>query len=182
LHNWLKAGCYALISGTTTSLALAFALAMLARAERKGGLQPLNATSHWLHGEQAGFVTGADAAHTLVGYGTHHASAWFWALLFERWLIARRPRAAAALFRDGALMAAIAAAVDYGMTPKRLTPGWETVLSKRAIATAYVAMAVGLTAGALVTQRLRQYGNEVPPDLNAHSGASQAKTLAPSRK
>jgi hypothetical protein len=39
---------------------------------------------------------------------------------------------------------------------KRLTPGWETVLSKRAIATAYVAMAVGLTASALVTQGLRK--------------------------
>jgi hypothetical protein len=157
LHNWLKAGGYAAISGTTTSLAMALALAMLARAERKGGLQPLNATSHWLHGDQAGCVTRADAAHTLVGYGTHHASAWFWALLFERWLIARRPRPAVALLQDGAMMAAIAAAVDYGMTPKRLTPGWEIVLSKRAIATAYVAMAIGLTAGALVTQALRNH-------------------------
>jgi len=54
-------------------------------------------------------------------------------------------------------MAAIAAAVDYGITPKRLTPGWELVLSKRAIALAYVAMAFGLTTGALVTQRLRNH-------------------------
>jgi hypothetical protein len=157
LHKWIKAGGYAVISGTNTSLAMAFALAMLARAERKGGLQPLNSTSHWLHGERAGFVTQADGEHTLVGYATHHVSAWFWALLFERWLVTRPARPVLTLFRDGAIMAAIAAAVDYGMTPKRLTPGWETVLSKRAIATAYVAMALGLTAGVLVTQRLKNH-------------------------
>ena len=157
LHNWLKAGCYAIVSGTTASLAITFALLKLARAERKGSVQPINSTSHWLHGERAGLVAQADAAHTLVGYATHHASAWFWALLFERWLIARPPRSAVALLRDGATMAAIAAAVDYGITPKRLTPGWELVLSKRGIALAYVAMAFGLTTGALVTQRLRNH-------------------------
>jgi hypothetical protein len=135
---------------------MASVLAMLARAERKGALQPLNATSHWLHGEQAGFVRRADAAHTLIGFATHHASAWFWALLFERWLRSR-PRDPKSLLRDGAIMAAIAAAVDYGITPKRLTPGWETVLSKRAIATAYVAMAFGLAAGALLRQALGRH-------------------------
>jgi hypothetical protein len=155
LHDWARAGGYAAISGTATSLAMAFALAMLARAERKSGLQLLNATSHWLHGNQAGLVSQADLAHTFVGYGTHHASAWFWALLFERWLIARGRRSGIALVRDAVIMAAIAAAVDYGITPKRLTPGWETVLSKRSMIGAYVAMAVGLAAGASVTQALR---------------------------
>jgi len=48
--------------------------------------------------------------------------------------------------------AAIAAAVDYGATPRRFTPGWEFMLSKRAMAVAYGAMAAGLAAGALLTQ------------------------------
>ena len=48
-------------------------------------------------------------------------------------------------------MSAIAAGVDYGPTPKRFPPGWEFVLSKRAMAVAYAAMAIGLEAGAGIT-------------------------------
>ncbi|HJU18551.1 MAG TPA: hypothetical protein VJ770_19030 [Stellaceae bacterium] len=49
------------------------------------------------------------------------------------------------------MMSAIAAAVDYGATPKRLTPGWELVLSKHLMVATYGAMALGLAGGALVT-------------------------------
>jgi len=48
------------------------------------------------------------------------------------------------------VMSAIAAVIDYGAMPKRLTPGWELVLSKGSITVTYVAMALGLTAGALI--------------------------------
>ena len=93
-----------------------------------------------------------DTAHTLVGYATHHASALFWAVPFETWLAARQPRTTAGLLRDACAMSAIAAAIDYGATPKRLTPGWELVLSKRSMAATYAAMALGLAAGALVAR------------------------------
>jgi len=49
-------------------------------------------------------------------------------------------------------MSTIAAIIDYGITPKRFTPGWEEVLSKRSIGLTYVAMALGLAAGAMLTQ------------------------------
>jgi hypothetical protein len=49
-------------------------------------------------------------------------------------------------------MSAIAAAVDYGATPKRLTPGWELVVSNNSMVTTYGAMALGLSAGALVAR------------------------------
>ena len=52
-------------------------------------------------------------------------------------------------------MAAIAAIIDYGATPKRFTPGWEFVLSKQSMAVTYAAMALGLTLGGLATQALR---------------------------
>jgi hypothetical protein len=141
------------VSGTLASIASTLALALLARAEGKGALQPTNSTSHWLHGEGAGGVKRADAAHTLVGYSTHHASALFWALPFQCWLANRPPRTPLAMLRDASVMSAIAAAIDYGVTPKRLTPGWETVLSKRSIVATYGALAVGLAVGALMTQR-----------------------------
>ena len=59
----------------------------------------------------------------------------------------------AAAFGSALVVSAVAAAVDYGATPKRFTPGWEYVLSKRAMAVAYAAMAFGLAAGTLVARR-----------------------------
>ena len=144
----------AVITGTVASLVSTGALALLARAEGRRPLQPTNSTSHWLHGDAAGFTEHADAAHTGLGYLTHHLSAIFWALPFQIWLAARRgPRPTSHLVRDAAIMSAIAAIVDYGVVPRRLTPGWETVLSKRSIAAAYVALAAGLALGASLTDR-----------------------------
>jgi hypothetical protein len=56
--------------------------------------------------------------------------------------------------RDACAMSAIAAVVDYGLTPKRLTPGWELVYQKSSMSVAYGAMALGVAAGALVARRL----------------------------
>jgi hypothetical protein len=151
-----QAAVSAIVSGTVASIAITAALAMLARAEGKVSLQPINATSHWLHGDHAASLTEADAAHTLVGYATNHAATWFWALPFEMWLANRRPRTPLSMLRDASIMSAIAAAVDYGATPRRFTPGWELVLSKRSMLATYGAMALGLAAGALITQGWRR--------------------------
>ena len=153
MTGWAKTLRFALLSGTVASVTSTLALALLARAEGKGALQPVNATSHWRNGEQAASVRRAELAHTAVGYATHHAATVFWAVLFERWVGARRPAAVLPLARAARAMSAVAAAVDYGATPKRFTPGWEFVLSKRSMAAAYAAMALGLAAGALVNRR-----------------------------
>ena len=50
-------------------------------------------------------------------------------------------------------MSGFAAIVDYGATPKRFTPGWEFVLTKRSMTFAYIAMAFGLAAGADLYRR-----------------------------
>jgi len=136
------------VSGTVASVAITLALAVLARREGKRAVQPMNATSHWLHGKRAARVRKADAAHTLVGYLTHHASAVFWAYLFERWL--GRRRGILAVLPRAAATSGIAAAVDYGLVPRRLTPGWEHVVSTRSLKTAYVVMGVALAAGVLL--------------------------------
>jgi hypothetical protein len=148
----LRIGLSALITGTAASVASTAAPALLAQAEGKSAFQPMNATSHWLHGDSAASHRRPDAAHTLVGYATHHASTLFWAVPFEAWLAFRPPRTTAELLRDACAMSVIAAVIDYGVTPKRLTPGWELVLSKRSMATTYVAMALGFAAGALVAR------------------------------
>lgn len=142
----------ALETGTAAGIASAAALALLARTEGKGALQPINATSHWLQGDQAAYCDRLDARHTLTGLLTHYASAVFWALPFEFWRSRRRSSTAGGLLLGAALTSATAAAVDYGITPKRFTPGWELVLGKRSLAMTYGALALGLAAGALLAQ------------------------------
>jgi hypothetical protein len=154
----------ALVTGTVASLASAAALALLSRAEGKGALQPVNATSHWLHGEQAADCDELDATHTLVGFATHYASAVFWALPFEFWLARHRPSSAGTLLRSACVTSAVAAAVDYGITPKRLTPGWELVLSKRSLVVTYGALALGLALGTRLAQALISGGPDRGPD------------------
>lgn len=144
-HTLLTAS--ALVTGTVAGLASAAALALLAKAEDKSALQPINATSHWLHGEKAARCEELDATHTLVGFATHYASAVFWALPFEIWRARRRPVSASTLLRGACTTAAVAAVIDYGATPKRFTPGWELVLSKRSMVIAYAALALGLASG-----------------------------------
>ena len=141
-----------LLAGTASAIASTLALGLLAKLEGKGALQPINATSHWLHGEAAARFKDADIAHTGVGLATHQAATFFWAGLFNVWLSARRPQRPMSLFTQALAVSAIAAAVDYGATPKRFTPGWEFVLSKRSMAAAYAAMAFGMAVGGLLAQ------------------------------
>lgn len=165
----------ALVTGTVASLVSTTALMALAKLEGRGALQPTHSTSHWLHGDKAAAQRRADASHTLVGYATHHASAVFWALPFEAYLARHPPRSRGELLRDAAAMSAIAAAVDYGLTPQRLTPGWELVLPKRSMLAAFASLALGLTAGALVSQELRKHASAgrkrrpIEPTVNRRS-------------
>lgn len=140
-----------LIAGATSVAALAAA----ARWEGRGALQPLNATSHWLNGDGAARHAGASLRRTGVGLATHAAAVVFWAAVFERWIGLRRPLAPAPLLAHAAALSVVAAAVDYGATPRRFTPGWELALSRRGMAVVYAAMAAGLAAGVLLTQERR---------------------------
>lgn len=158
LENLKEAALAAATSGTVTSLVTTAALALLARAEGRGVFQPTNATSHWLHGQQAGRFGKVDARHTLLGYATHHLSSVFWALPFEAWLASGHSRTLATVLKKAALTAMLAALVDYGWMPKRLTPGWETVLSRRSVGLTFAAMAIGLAAGGLISRRRQRSG------------------------
>ncbi len=151
--TWIPVLRRALLSGTAAGATSTLALAVVARLEGKPALQPANATSHWLNGRAAASVRHADLRHTAVGTLTHYAATLFWAALFERCIARRRPIEPLPMLGRAVAMSAFAAAIDYSITPKRFTPGWEFVLSKRAMAAVYAAMAAGLAAGALAAQR-----------------------------
>lgn len=143
---------YVICCGTAAGFATLAAMTVSARGAGKHPLQPVNATSHWLHGEKAAAVRRADLAHTGPALITHFASCAFWALPFARWLVSRPPRSPLHMLGEASLLSAFAAAFDYGVVPKRLTPGWELALPGRAVAAIFAAMAVGLAAGGLAAQ------------------------------
>ncbi|MGI4798915.1 MAG: hypothetical protein ACRYG8_33720 [Janthinobacterium lividum] len=84
--DWSRTTHSALVYGTCASIAFTAALAVAALMEGKAAVRPINATSHWLNGEEAGSYKGFDRNHTAVGYGTNHATSIFWAMFFELWL------------------------------------------------------------------------------------------------
>jgi hypothetical protein len=142
----------ACLSGSVASIVGAAALTLLSQAEGKRGVRPINATSHWWHGDGAGSVREMDLPHTALGYATHHISSVFWGVLFEA-LRARDPNTdPLSIARDATLVSAVAAAIDYGVLPRRLRPGWEIVLPKRSVAAGLAALAAGLTLGGLITR------------------------------
>src|SRR3954468_5619449 len=57
--------------------------------------------------------------------------------------------------RGGALTSAFAAAFDYLVVPRRLSPGWELALSRKAMTGAFAAMALGLATGAAAARMRR---------------------------
>lgn len=131
------------------------ALMLLGRRETGSAVAPLNATSHILWGDEAALVDDADWKHTGVGQALHHASAFFWGVLFEA-LQARRTRPTpAGVVTDAALTTAVAAVVDYQLVPERFTPGFEKRLSRQSLAIAYGALAAGLVMGGMAALRKR---------------------------
>ena len=147
----------AVVSGGCAAIGSTVALGMAARMENKAAGRPVNATSHWLNGDAAGTREAVDGAHTGVGFLTNAAASIFWAAFFETWRALRGPAAPIPMLRDAVAMSVIAAAVDYGATPRRFTPGWELVLSRRGMAVGYGGLATGLAAGALLTQANRRH-------------------------
>jgi hypothetical protein len=86
------------------------------------------------------------------GYIIHHASAVFWAVLFEG-ITSERERSTGKLARNAAAVMATAGLLDYGLLPKRLTPGFERVLSTRSTIIGFAGLAAGFVIGGIPARR-----------------------------
>ncbi len=144
-----------MITGAVASAVSAAVLGLLARTEGAGAVQPINATSHWLRGDEAGKITAIDAKHTATGLATHQGACLMWAALFETLRAASPHSGSARIIRDAAAISILAAIVDYGLMPKRLTPGWEEPLPIRSVAGGFVGLGLGLALGGVITGRRR---------------------------
>jgi hypothetical protein len=155
--RWRIAARRALVSGTLASVFSTAVLAWVGQRHLGRPFAPTNATSHWLWGDEESFSSlGPSLRHTAIGYGTHHASALMWALFYERWLGEARSQDALTIVTRAALMTAIAAFVDYRLTPKRLTPGFEAHLNRASMVGAFAAIGVGLATGAFLNRRRKR--------------------------
>jgi len=149
--TWKEALTRGLVSGSAASLASAAMLAACGKRELDDPYAPLNGPSQWLWGERAACADGFSVRHTVAGYLVHHAMSIFWAVLFEKFRRRAIPAAAAAL--PAVATSSGACVVDYCLTPKRLTPGFEKRLSRGSLFLVYAAFAAGLAATAALRER-----------------------------
>lgn len=153
MHKLIRDGLWI---GSTAGLLSGLALALLGKRENGTALAPVNAVSHWLWRGRAFRRNGFSWKYSVTGYVIHHAMSIFWGTLHGA-LHARSAKAgrpAAALVR-GAATAAVACYVDYRITPKRLTPGFEQRLSKPALTGVYLAFGTGLALACIVLTKKR---------------------------
>ena len=148
MKPWSRVFSHALVSGNAAGLVSMLALAVRGRIDARSAMRPINAPSHWIHGERGTRQDGVSTRYTLPGVLTHQLSAVFWALFFER-LVPDRPehRSPPALLGHAVAGTAVAALVDLKLVPKRLTPGFERPLSRHSLWWVYASFAVGLAAG-----------------------------------
>lgn len=137
------------LSGSLASIFSAATLALCGKAEIDDACAPLNCPSQWIWGRHAKYTNGFSLRHTVVGYAIHHAASIFWAVLYER--LASRQSHHAKL-KAAAATSAVAALVDFRLTPQRFTPGFEKRLSVISLAMVYSAFALGLAAAAVVSR------------------------------
>ncbi|HEX2543322.1 MAG TPA: hypothetical protein VHL79_00490 [Ramlibacter sp.] len=153
MSTWKQAFREGLVSGSLASIVSAAYLA-LAGERRSHPAAPVNAISHWFFGRRALEQDDPDPTYTVVGYLIHHGASVFWAVLHAKlWgtrAIAKEPLPAAA----GAIAAAsVASFVDYQLTPKRLTPGFEHRLGRPEMLNVYACFAIGLMVGSMLMKK-----------------------------
>jgi hypothetical protein len=145
-----------ILMGSAASLLSATALVALGARENKSGSAPINAISHWVWRGRAFRKNEFSLKYTVLGYLIHHSMSILWGVLHAA-LHGRDKKAGEpchAITR-GMTTAAVACAVDYQITPKRLTPGFEHRLSKPAMTGVYIAFGAGLALACIALAKKR---------------------------
>ena len=145
------------VRGTVANLASMVALAGFSKRETGSALAAINAVSHWAWGDADARSNEFSWKHTAIGALTNQVASVFWAFCFERLFASpHRHVTVPRLVADAAATSALAYAVDYGITPKRLTPGYELRLSRSSLLAVYIAFAGGLALGSVLVRARRR--------------------------
>lgn len=148
---WRQALREGAIAGTLGGLLSTAALAVCGWRTSRAPVAPINAVSHWAWGDEALAADRPSVRHTLTGLVTQHAAAIFWAALYSR-VFGHRAEAKDPVNAIAGAVATSATAylVDYTITPRRLTPGYEHRLDGKGMFAVYAALAAGFAVGALM--------------------------------
>ncbi len=153
MPSWKQALREGVVAGSLASFLSAAYLAW-AGGRRGTPAAPVNAVSHWFFGDRSLRRDEASLTYTLTGYLTHHAASIFWAVIHAKLWGARAQAKEPIPAIGGAVTAAsVACFVDYQLTPKRLTPGFEHRLGRPEMANVYALFALGLAIGTLVMKK-----------------------------
>lgn len=153
MPTWKQAFREAAVSGSVASILSASYLAWAGHRRGKTAA-PVNAVSHWFFGKRALRQDGPSLHYTLTGYLTHHAASIFWAVIHARlWGAREEAKDPIPAIAGAVTTAGIACFVDYQLTPKRLTPGFEHRLGKPELANVYAWFAIGLALGSMLMRR-----------------------------
>ena len=180
MKTWELAFKDAFVSGSAASLASTVALAAASQFEAGHPAAALNSTSHWLWGDREAKTDEVSLRHTGVGFVTHHASAYFWAVLYERFAGELAESSVQSAFMAGLGTAAVACAVDYSLAPRRLTPGFELRLSKPAMAAGFVAFGLGLAGVGIQRQSGARHERQLPRQRQVSRQPQEAVAIAAS--
>ncbi len=149
--EWKRTLREGLLSGTLAGLFSAAVLLVTGKRETGSAVAPVNAESHWLWGDESLREDRPTLRHTLTGIVTHQLSTVFWATLYA--LVRGRRNAVRSVpqaLLGGIATSAAAAAIDYTLVPRRLSPGFENRLSKGSMVGVFAAIAGGIALGALL--------------------------------
>lgn len=150
-------------------------LAAASRRETGSWSACLNATSHWIWGDEAAEHLEPSLRYTGLGYLIHHGASCFWAMLHERALGDRMTRMSPAMrIATGMGAAAAACLVDYRVCPRRLSPGFEMHLSRSSIAAGYLAFGLGIALGAMARRPGREDAAGPRPEGASAAGPAPA--------
>lgn len=153
---WIRFAKRTAVTGTVTSALSLVCLLLVSRQQTGSAAAALNGSSQIVHGDEALRARHASLRHTLPALAVHHLSSHWWAAVQEHpWLRRRLPHAGVRAL----LVTASAAILDYGLLPRRLSPGYEGQLSGSGMLAVFAAIAAGLALGSVVAPaaaRLRE--------------------------
>ena len=120
--------------------------------EKKPALEGVNAISHIFFDKQALGQANFSAKYTLSALLLNFGAMLGWAAVAEASFVLLKlpPREFTTSAMVAIVVSVMAYVVDFHVVPKRLTPGFELVISKRSLLIIYVGLAVAFFIGAML--------------------------------
>jgi hypothetical protein len=156
-----------LLAGSCASVSSTAANLWVSRLDTGQPAAGTNATSHWVRGDEAFAHDGVSGRYTGLGYAVHHLSSLVWSGVHAGVRRAGPDTSLARRCGEAVAVSALACFVDFVITPKRLTPGFEARLRPASIAIIYAAFAAGLLAATYALDRRGRRGGPLEGETAA---------------